>query len=78
MLADRVDVLEGMVADLSHGKLPNIWAEKGYDMEWKYNRTAFITKMAAIGAITAGLVVWLSSGSKKAKKSKGKKYLSRF
>ena len=64
VLADRVDVVEGVVTDLFRGKLPNIWAEKGYDMEWKYNRTAFLTKMATIGAVTAGLVVWLSSGKK--------------
>ena len=78
ILADRVDVVEGVVTDLFKGKLPNIWAEKGYDMEWKYNRTAFIAKMAVIGAATAGLVVWLSSGSKKEKKSKEKNYLSRY
>ncbi|NVO85740.1 hypothetical protein [Hymenobacter terrestris] len=79
VLADRVDMLEGVVSDLSKGKLPNIWAEKGYDMEWKHNRTAFITKMATIGAVTAGLVVWLSSGKKKKKsKTKTKDYLSRF
>ena len=64
ILADRVDVVEGVVTDLFRGKLPNIWAEKGYDMEWKYNRTAFVTKMATIGAVAAGLVVWLSSGKK--------------
>lgn len=80
IMADRVDVVEGVVTDLFKGKLPNIWAEKGYDMEWKYNRTAFITKMAVIGAATAGLVVWLSSGSKKPKKNKPqtKDYLGRF
>ena len=79
VLADRVDVVEGVVADLSKGKLPNIWAEKGYDMEWKHNRTAFVTKMATIGAITAGLVMWLSSGSKKKEPKPAKRnYLSRF
>ncbi|MBT9392492.1 hypothetical protein KLP40_04890 [Hymenobacter sp. NST-14] len=80
VLADRVDVVEGVVTDLFHGQLPNIWAEKGYDMEWKHNRTAFVTKMAAIGAVTAGLVVWLSSSRKKqeAYKPKGRNYLSRF
>ncbi|MBO3269519.1 hypothetical protein F1C16_06280 [Hymenobacter sp. NBH84] len=69
VLADRVDMVEGVLSDLLHGKLPNIWAEKGYDVEMKYNRTAFLTKMATIGAVTAGLVVWLSADSKD-KKSK--------
>ncbi len=65
LLADRVDMVEGVLADLLHGKVPNIWAEKGYDMEWKYNRTAFVTKMTTIGAATVGLVIWLSAGKKK-------------
>ncbi|AHJ97548.1 hypothetical protein [Hymenobacter swuensis] len=78
IVADRVNVVEGIVGDLAHGKLPNIWAEKGYDMEWKHNRTAFITKLATIGAVTAGLVVWLSSGKKKPTKTVKKDYLSRF
>lgn len=65
LLADRVDVVEGVLDDLVHGHIPNIFAEKGYKAEWKHNRTAFVTKMAVIGAITAGTVVWLSSGSSK-------------
>jgi len=78
VVADRVNVVEGIVSDLTHGKLPNIWAEKGYDMEWKHNRTAFITKMSIIGAVTAGVVVWLASDSKKPKTKGNKDYLSRF
>ncbi|SNR31510.1 hypothetical protein [Hymenobacter mucosus] len=78
VLADRVSVVEGIVDDLAHGKVPNIWAEKGYDVEWKYNRTAFITKMAVIGLATAGVVALLSSGGKKKKKHVKKDYLSRF
>ncbi|TGE20021.1 hypothetical protein [Hymenobacter elongatus] len=64
IVADRVNVVEGIVEDLAHGKLPNIWAEKGYDMEWKYNRTAFVTKMATIAAVTAGVVVLLTQKDK--------------
>jgi hypothetical protein len=69
LIADRVQVVEGVLEDFSHGKIPNIYAEKGYPMEWKYNRTAFVTKMATIAAVTAGVVIWLSSGSKGKKKS---------
>lgn len=64
VLADRVNVVEGIVGDLAHGKVPNIWAEKGYAMEWKYNRTAFITKMSIIATATVGVVLWLSSNKK--------------
>ncbi|MBW3128748.1 hypothetical protein [Hymenobacter profundi] len=69
IFADRVDVVEGVLKDLAHGHVPNIFAEKGYPMEWKYNRTAFVTKMATIAAITVGTVVFLNSGKDK-KKSK--------
>src|SRR5688572_17791780 len=31
MLADRVDVLEGMVEDLAKGQIPDFFGEKGYD-----------------------------------------------
>ena len=37
VLADRVDVVEGIMDDLKHGHLPNIFAEKGWNAEWKYN-----------------------------------------
>ncbi len=43
-----------------HGKFPNIYAEKGYPMEWKYNRTAFVTKMATIAAVSVGVIALLS------------------
>ncbi|HEX8426219.1 hypothetical protein [Hymenobacter sp.] len=65
LLADRVNVVEGIIEDFAHGKVPNIFAEKGYAVEWKHNRTAFVTKMATIVAVTAGTVLLLSSGSKK-------------
>ena len=56
LLADRVDVAEGLIDDLLHGKIPNIFTEKGYNAEWKHNRTNFIIKMAAVAAVTAGVV----------------------
>jgi hypothetical protein len=65
LMADRVDVVEGVLDDLVHGKLPNIYAEKGYPVEMKYNKTAFLTKMATIGALTAGVIVLMNSGGKK-------------
>lgn len=79
IVADRVSVVEGVVGDLAHGKVPNIWAEKGYNVEWKYNRTAFITKMSIIGAVTAGVVFWLASDGKKQKsKARKKDHLNRY
>jgi len=64
IVADRVNMVEGLVEDLAHGKVPNIWAEKGYDVDWKFNRSGLIMKLAAVTAVSAGVAVWLSSGGK--------------
>jgi hypothetical protein len=47
ILADRVDVIEGLVSDLGKGVLPNYWIEKGWRAEWKTNRKAVVQKIAA-------------------------------
>ena len=49
MLADRVDMIEGVADDLMRGHIPNIFSEMGMKAEWKHNRKAVITK-AAVGA----------------------------
>jgi len=48
--------------------VPNIFAEKGYKIEWKYDRTGLIIKLATAAAIVGGAVVLLSGkGGKKSK-----------
>lgn len=74
LLADRVNVVEGIIEDFTHGKVPNIFAEKGYAVEWKHNRSAFVTKMATIAVVTVGTVLLLSSGNKKSYKPKRRGY----
>src|SRR5688572_20324187 len=49
ILADRVNVVEGIVDDIKQGQVPNFLAERGWNAEWKYNRTGLIRK-AMIGA----------------------------
>jgi hypothetical protein len=64
MLADRVNVVEGIVADLSHGHIPNIPKEMGLDSELKYNRKAF-TRKVALTALAAVLVVGYLGGRRR-------------
>lgn len=59
LLADRVNEVEGMIADLREGKFPNVVAEKGWPAQWKYDKSGFIKKMAAYAAMTAGFVFLL-------------------
>ncbi|OLY92027.1 hypothetical protein SAMN05444008_106191 [Cnuella takakiae] len=61
ILADRVGVVEGIIDDLRHGHVPNIFAEKGWKAGWKYNKQGIITKVAVTVAVTAAVVWWLRS-----------------
>jgi hypothetical protein len=63
LLADRVNVVEGFIDDLKQGHVPNIFAEKGWGAEWKYNRKGLIRKVAAGTALA--IVVWASLKRKK-------------
>ncbi len=56
LLADRVNVVEGIVDDIKQGHFPNILAERGWKAEWKYNRKGVIQK-AVIGAAIATAVI---------------------
>ena len=59
VLADRINVVEGLVDDIRHGHFPNIFAEKGWNAEWKYNQKGFIQKLLVTAALTAGFVYLL-------------------
>lgn len=64
ILADRINVVEGIVDDLKKGHIPNVFAERGWNAEWKYNRKAALTKIAVGVALTALIVLKLSKKSR--------------
>ena len=57
MFADRVDMLEGVVDDLSHLRVPNLVKEIGLATELRYNRKAFGRKVAIAAGVTAGVAL---------------------
>jgi hypothetical protein len=57
LFADRVDVVEGIIEDLAHGHVPNVFREMGGPAEWKHNRNGFIRKAFIAGAVV-GLIVY--------------------
>lgn len=61
MLADRVGVVEGVVEDLAHGHLPNVFSEMGWKAEWKHNRESLVTRVLIGAAITAVAVAYVRS-----------------
>jgi hypothetical protein len=65
VLADRIGALEGVIEDVARGHIPNIFAERGWNAEWKYNRKNFVIKVAAGTAITALAIVLLSKKKKR-------------
>jgi hypothetical protein len=54
VVADRIGVVEGIVDDLKQGHIPNIFAERGWGAEWKYNRDGMIKNIADRVGIAAG------------------------
>lgn len=64
ILADRVNVVEGIIDDLAHGHIPNIFAERGWNAEWKYNRKGLIKNVAIGVAITSTLLILLANRRK--------------
>jgi hypothetical protein len=56
ILADRVNVVEGLIDDLRHGYIPNVFKERGWNAEWKYNKAGMIRKIAIRAGIAAAVV----------------------
>ena len=51
LLADRINVVEGLVSDLKRGHIPNIFSEKGMKADWKYNRKELVSKVIVATAV---------------------------
>lgn len=68
ILADRVNVVEGIVDDLIHGHIPNIFAERGWKAEWKYNRKGFTQKIIVGTVLTSAAVALLYLNNNKLRK----------
>jgi hypothetical protein len=60
LFADRVNVVEGIIDDLAHGHVPNLFTEMGGPAEWRYNRNGFIRKAFIAGGIV-GLLLYVNS-----------------
>jgi hypothetical protein len=55
MFADRINVIEGVLDDFWHGRVPNLLDEFGIKARWKYDRP--LVRGAAAASMLAGLVV---------------------
>ena len=61
MLADRVSVVEGVFGDLKHGHVPNVFAELGWNAEWKHNRTSLVRRILVRVVLVSVAVAYFRS-----------------
>jgi hypothetical protein len=59
MLADRVGVVEGVLGDLERGRVPNVFAERGWKAEWKHNRTNLIGRILLRAVLVSAVVAYV-------------------
>ena len=63
VLADRVGVVEGVLSDLKHGQVPNVFAERGWKAEWELNRTSLVRRILVGVALVSAAVAYITSKS---------------
>jgi hypothetical protein len=61
ILADRVSVVEGVLSDLKHGRVPNVFAERGWKAEWKHNRISLVRRILIRVVLIFAAVAYFSS-----------------
>lgn len=71
LLADRINVVEGLVEDLSKGHIPNVFDEMGLKSELKYNKKAFFKRVFTGVVLVSGLIYYLNQKNRQASSSDG-------
>lgn len=61
VLADRVSVVEGVLGDLKHGHVPNVFAERGWKAEWKHNRKSLVQRVLVGLVIVSATIAYFGS-----------------
>ena len=58
VLADRVGVVGGVLGDLTQGRVPNVFAERGWKAEWEHNRSVLFRRILLRAVIVSAAVVY--------------------
>lgn len=64
VVADRINVVEGLIDDLLHGTVPNIYKEKGLKAEVEHDPAGLARKVLIGAAITTAVVFLLTRDSR--------------
>ena len=65
ILADRINMVEGIVDDVKKGHVPNFMAERGWTAELKYNRAGLVKKALVVAAATGFLLAVMNYRSRR-------------
>lgn len=56
LLADRINIVEGILDDIAHARFPNFFVEWGWKAEWKHRPGRLIFKVAAGLTLAAAIL----------------------
>jgi hypothetical protein len=59
ILADRVNVIEGVIDDISKGRMPAVFGETGFAAAWKYDRKKTLAKLTVCTAVVVSLATYI-------------------
>jgi hypothetical protein len=59
ILADRINVIEGIIDDISKGKFPNTFVEKGGKARWKFDKLSLIRNWSLALLTITGVAAFL-------------------
>ena len=57
LAADRVNMVEGIAEDLTHGHVPNVLGEMGIRSELRYNPAGLVRKALIVTAVVGGILM---------------------
>ena len=63
--ADRINVVEGVIDDLAHARIPNIPGEMGIRSELQFNKRGFAKKAAVVGIVSAAAIALMMRRSRR-------------
>jgi hypothetical protein len=69
MLADRINVVEGVLSDVARGHIPNVFGEMGLKAEWQHNKKRLVTRVAVGAAIAFVAVSFLRSRKERSRQA---------
>jgi hypothetical protein len=59
LLADRINVLEGMMSDLGHGRFFTMIKEKAWGTLWQHDKKMFFRRVGPALAMVSAGIAWL-------------------